>query len=68
MEQLAPALAGYEGVFARVDDLLEDGLGLGIVLEEEKALALDGPGQSLGGVEGTILWEGLSAGQESTPR
>ena len=55
MEELAPALTGYEGVFAGINDLLEDGLGLGILSEEEEALALDGPGKTLGSVEGAVL-------------
>ena len=54
MEQLAPTFTGNERILARIDDLLEDGLGLRIVLQEEEALALDGPGQALGGVEGCI--------------
>ena len=61
VEILPVLFAGNQGILAGVDPLLESRLRTGIILREEESLTLDGPGETLGHLDGGILVRGALA-------
>jgi len=55
MEEVGKLTAGHQGVFAGVDDLLELGLGLVILLGKQQRLAGQRVGKAFGDAIGTEL-------------